>query len=349
MDTDRTEGGGPAPPVAGARVSVVVPTAGRPAVRDAVASALTQTAAPLEVIVVVDQAGSGLPPSLDGMSGRIRVFHTGGIGANAARMRGVAEARGEIVAFLDDDDVWAPRKLERQLSAWRSRPRAERYSLVSCRLALIDQDGVALRTLPARTIAPQETVASYLFRRRSLAYGEGLLHTSTLMCDRALIELEPWDRTLARHQDWDWVLRIGQRTDVALSMCPEILAGVTVADARSISMSADWRASLAWLERRTDQLTPRERGDFLLCHTATIAFRAGNRRGGFAAAGRAVRCGRPGPVAWLVWLLHLISPRLLDRAAAVLRSAATRGAATRGPAVSWRRPSSPREAGSLTR
>jgi len=36
--------------------------------------------------------------------------------------------------------------------------------------------------------------------------------------------------------------------------------------------------------------------------------------------------------------------RLLDRAAAVLR-----GAATRGPAVSWRRPSSPREAGSLTR
>jgi len=50
------------------------------------------------------------------------------------------------------------------------------------------------------------------------------------------------------------------------------------------------------------------------------------------------------PVAWLVWLLHLISPRLLDRAAAVLR-----GAATRGPAVSWRRPSSPREAGSLTR
>jgi hypothetical protein len=169
------------------------------------------------------------------------------------------------------------------------------------------------------------------------------------MCDRALIELEPWDRTLARHQDWDWVLRIGQRPDVALSMCPEILAGVTVADARSISMSADWRASLAWLERRTDQLTPRERGDFLLCHTATIAFRAGNRRGGFAAAGRAVRHGRPGPVAWLVWLLHLISPRLLDRAAAVLRGAATRGAATRGPAVSWRRPSSPREAGSLTR
>ena len=35
---------------------------------------------------------------------------------------------------------------------------------------------MTLRTLPA-TIDPQETVASYLFRRRSLAYGEGLLHT----------------------------------------------------------------------------------------------------------------------------------------------------------------------------
>jgi hypothetical protein len=203
---------------------------------------------------------------------------------------------------------------------------------------------MTLRTLPARTIGPRERVASYLFRRRSLAYGEGLLHTSTLMCDRALITAEPWDRTLTRHQDWDWVLRVGQRADVALSMCPEVLAGVAVADARSISMSADWRASLTWLERRADQLTPRERGDFLLCHTATIAFRAGNRHGGLVAAGRAVRGGRPGPAAWLVWLLHLISPRLLDRAAALLR-----GAAARGPAGTWARPASPRGTGSLTR
>lgn len=340
MDHDRTDG----PARDGPCVSVVIPTAGRDAVRDAVASALKQTSAPLEVLVVVDSADTRVRPSLEDLpGGDVRLLYTGGIGANGARMRGVAEAKGDLVAFLDDDDVWAPEKLERQLEVWRTRPEGQRYSLVSCRLVTVDQDGKQHRTLPARTLSAREPVASYLFRRTSIAYGEGLLHTSTLVCDRALIEREPWDVGLTRHQDWDWVLRVGQRPDVVVSMCPEVLVGVAVADARSISMSADWRASLAWLECRAGQLTARERGDFLLCHTATIAFRAGSRRGGLVAAGRALRSGRAGLAAWLVWLLHLVSPRLLDRAAVMLRHVPARS-----PGPAWR-PSSFRGADSRTR
>ncbi len=339
MDPGRTEG--QAWSLASTGVTVIIPTAGRCAVRDAVASALNQTCAPLEVIVVDDSADAGARPSLDDLAGDVRMLSTGGIGANGARMRGVAEAKGDLVAFLDDDDVWAPEKLERQLEVWRTRPEGQRYSLVSCRLVTLDQDGKQPRTLPARPLRAQEPVASYLFRRTSIAYGEGLLHTSTLMCDRELIEREPWDLGLTRHQDWDWVLRVGQRSDVVLSMCPEVLVGVAVADARSISMSTDWQASLTWLECRAGQLSARERGDFLLCHTATIAFRARSRRGGFVAAGRALRSGRPGLVAWLVWLLHLVSPQLLDRAAAILRRVTARR-----PGASGRRASLLRGAGS---
>ena len=51
--------------------------------------------------------------------------------------------------------------------------------------------------------------------------------------------------------------------------------------------------------------------------------------------GRALRSGRPGLVAWLVWLLHLVSPRLLDRAAAMVRQVTARR-----PGASWRRAAS---------
>jgi len=300
-------------------VSVVIPTAGRSAVLAAAASALGQTCAPLEVIVVVDCAQDSLPSVIDDLPGAVRVYVTGGIGANGARMRGVSEAKGEIVAFLDDDDVWAIDKIERQLPVLQTGHGLRRYALVSSRVAIIDARGKVQRTLPSRLIGIRENVADYLFRRTSISYGEGLLHTSTLMCDRALLDLEPWDVNLSRHQDWDWVLRVGSRSDVSLRMCPDVLVGVTVADRRSISMSNDWQASLDWVEQRSDRLTARERGDFLLCHSATIAVRSGSRRGGLVAAGRALRSGRPGLTAWLVWGLHMISPMAVDRISALRR------------------------------
>jgi glycosyltransferase involved in cell wall biosynthesis len=306
-------------------VSVVIPTAGRASVLKAVSAALEQTHAPLEVIVVDDSNQSSTAASaLRDISGAVRVFFTGGIGGNGARMRGVAEAKGEIIAFLDDDDVWAPEKLERQLALWRDVQDGGSYMLASCRIALIDTNGQMLKTLPARLLGARERVAGYLFRNTSLSGAEGMLHTSTLMCDRALVELEPWDTSLSRHQDWDWVLRISDRPDVALQMCPEVLVGVTVPDKRSVSRSSDWRSSLKWLEERANLLTARERGDFLLCCTAHIAVRSGSRRGGFIAACRAVRCGRPGFTAWLVWGLHMLSPRIVDRATAIRRSVRAR-------------------------
>ena len=247
-------------------------------------------------------------------------------------MRGVTESRGQIIAFLDDDDTWAPEKLERQLALWQAALATQRHALVSCRLAVTSGDGKELKTLPSRVLSPQERIASYLFRRTSIAFGEGGLHTSTLMCDRELLDLEPWDLDLPRHQDWDWVLRVGERHDVAICMCPDVLVNVAVADARSISRSSDWSASLRWLEGQSAKLTARERGDFLLCHTATIAFRSGSRRGGLVAAAQAVRSGRPGLAAWLVWGIHMISPRFVDHASALHRllSARSRRARTTG-------------------
>ena len=300
-------------------VSVIIPTAGRATIVAAVSSVLRQTLAPMEIIVVIDSQDDRIPQALEELSDSVRMVSTGGIGANGARMRGVAEAKGDVIAFLDDDDIWAPEKLERQMTFWEPASDTCSYTVASCRIAVIDANGMLQRTLPNCAMQAHQRVAEYLFRRTTVAYGEGLLHTSTLMCDRRLLEMEPWDLSLPRHQDWDWVLRVGARQDVAFRMCPEVLVGATVADARSISMSSDWRASLNWLEQQRDLLSARERGDFLLSHTAPIAIRAGSRLGGLVAARRALTSGRPGFAAWLVWGLHMISPRFVDNVAILTR------------------------------
>lgn len=267
--------------------------------------------------MAVDRSDAWVPSALRGMSGQIRLCFTGGIGANGARMCGVAEAQGQLVAFLDDDDTWAPGKIARQLDLWRTARQESRYALISCRAALHDDRGRRLRTRPARLPGPGDRVAEYLFRRSSILHGGESLRSSTFLCDRALLELEPWDRHLSRHQDWDWALRAGGRPDVAFRVCPEVLVEVGPPDAGSISASGDWRASLDWLEQSAAYLNPRERGDFLLCTVAALAARSGSRRGSLIAARRALESARPGVPAWVIWALYVIAPGLVRSTSSV--------------------------------
>jgi glycosyltransferase involved in cell wall biosynthesis len=291
-------------------VSVVRTTVNRAAVRAAVMSALNQTVTPLEVIVAVDSADGAFPAALDDIQDKIRLVFSGGIGPSGARMRAVQEAKGEIIAFLDDDDYWFANKLERQLAVWPTEG-SERHKLASSRIAMIGAGGKLQWALPFRLIEPGERIPSYLFRRSRVRFGEGLLHTSTLMCDRDLLTAEPWDVNLHLHTDWDWMVRVGARTDVDIVMSPDILVGVSINDNRSVSRSADWRLSLEWVQRQGEHLTPRERGDFLLVFTAVKALWNKDRRGAVLAARYAVTSGRPGFHAWLVWGVNMLSLELV--------------------------------------
>ena len=97
--------------------SVVIPTYNRPDyLREAVASVLAQTFADFEVIVVDDSPEkTGCPVVRSFSDARLTYLRndhsSGGAGTRNA---GIERARGEWVAFLDDDDIWLPEKLERQ-------------------------------------------------------------------------------------------------------------------------------------------------------------------------------------------------------------------------------------------
>jgi glycosyltransferase involved in cell wall biosynthesis len=103
-------------------ISVIIPSYNRAEfVVDAVKSALGQTYSPLEVIVVddgsTDETKKRLEPSLN----RIRYVHQLNRGVAAARNTGIEAAKGELIAFLDADDLWSPEKLLRQVKVIEDR------------------------------------------------------------------------------------------------------------------------------------------------------------------------------------------------------------------------------------
>src|SRR5690348_9163223 len=101
-------------------ISVIIATYNRPAMlREALASVAAQrsenSAPTFEVIVVDDGSTDGTWNDLSGAQcDTLRAVRTANRGPAAARNRGIALARGELIAFLDSDDLWMPEKLARQ-------------------------------------------------------------------------------------------------------------------------------------------------------------------------------------------------------------------------------------------
>jgi glycosyltransferase involved in cell wall biosynthesis len=97
-------------------VSAIIPTYNRGTViARAVRSALEQTYRSLEIIVVDDGSTDDTLEILQTFGDSIRVVRQDNRGPSAARNAGIAVARGNIIAFLDSDDVWLPTKIERQV------------------------------------------------------------------------------------------------------------------------------------------------------------------------------------------------------------------------------------------
>lgn len=102
-------------------ISVIIPTYNRAhIVGEAIDSVLGQTYPNVELIVVDDGSTDKTLDVLAGYGDRIKVVAQKNGGPAAARNRGLAEARGEFIAFQDSDDLWLPEKLERQLDLMNS-------------------------------------------------------------------------------------------------------------------------------------------------------------------------------------------------------------------------------------
>lgn len=105
------------------KVSVVIPTYNRVSlISECIESVLRQTYKDFEVIVVDDGSTDDTEEVLKPYHGRIRYIRQENAGVATARNRGVLEATGEYVAFLDSDDQWFENKLELQMDLMTRHP-----------------------------------------------------------------------------------------------------------------------------------------------------------------------------------------------------------------------------------
>ncbi len=126
-------------------VSVIMPSHNSGSTLEtAVRSVLNQTYDNLELIIVDN--GSIISPELSDdilSDGRVRLIEYAEIlGAAEARNIGVSEAKGDLIAYLDSDDYWAPDKLEKQIKVMnRFRRNAKAPAIVFSGREIIDEEG----------------------------------------------------------------------------------------------------------------------------------------------------------------------------------------------------------------
>jgi glycosyltransferase involved in cell wall biosynthesis len=195
-------------------VSIIVPTYNHSRyIRQAIDSALSQTLTSFEVIVVDDGSTDDTAHALGGYGSRVRVARQENRGVAAARNKGAEIARGDLLAFLDADDIWIPRKLEMQTRRFGGE---HRLGLVHCGVEDITEEG---RPICQRLDGLEGQVATeMLLFNRSVILGGG----SAIMIPRAVFEeVGGFDTRLSTSADWDLFYRIASRYEIGF--VPEVL------------------------------------------------------------------------------------------------------------------------------
>jgi glycosyltransferase involved in cell wall biosynthesis len=245
------------------KVSVVLPTHNRPRLLAlTLYSVLWQEGVDVEVVVVDDGSTGDLRPMVKGLADpRVRLIrHERPQGVSAARNRGVAEARGSWIAFVDDDDLWAPDKLLAQLAAARQTGRGWTYAGA----VNVTED---LRVLGGAPPASAAEVVRGL-RRANLVPGG----CSAVTVHRDLLPGEPFDGSYRHFADWDlWIrlARLDQPADVSRP-----LVGYRIHGANASLDTAGMVAELDLIDQRYGG--PVDRARFYR-HVARVSQRASRR------------------------------------------------------------------------
>jgi glycosyltransferase involved in cell wall biosynthesis len=238
-----------------------------------VESVLAQTFRELEVTVVIDGPDEATASSLAEIEERDARLHVMALECNVggcgARNRGIEASRGVWIALLDDDDEWLPEKLEKQLAAVEGVDPERTQPIVATQLYALTGDG---RRMVWPRSAPTEPLSEYLFCRKTWAYGDAVLQTSTLMAPRSLFMRVPFTENLKNFQEDDWILRTVCETGASVVLIPKPLVEWRVwYDEGTASNRADWRMALRWIQGLDHVVTRRAYAGFIATDVAREA------------------------------------------------------------------------------
>lgn len=231
-------------------ITVVLPVYNRArVVARAIDSVLAQTFGDFELVVVDDHSQDGTPEEVARYGDpRVRLIRADrNRGACAARNRGIEAARGELVCFLDSDDVYRPTKLEVVRAFFHAQPELDLLvdSFV-CRKGLDGSGPVKPKLNPAGLTGAEFRAA--VFERR-IAKATSAISVRR----RAFAQSGGFDEALRRRQDFDLVLRLS-RARVCLSTDQVLWEKFDSADAISRDHARFVQASIDVCERHPEYL-----------------------------------------------------------------------------------------------
>ncbi|CAA9225551.1 MAG: hypothetical protein AVDCRST_MAG20-780 [uncultured Acidimicrobiales bacterium] len=188
-------------------VTVVIPTHDRPSLlRRTLATVLAQRDVEPRVVIVDDGSSEAAADAIESCrSEQVTVLRNEQPrGVAAARNRGLDDVSSGWVAFLDDDDLWAPDKLSAQLAAAAAAPEA---GWVCGGAVTVDED---LRVLAAMRPPPGGPIATLLLSRNRVPGGA----SGTMVRTDLARDAGGFDTDLSNIADWDFWIRLALRSPV---------------------------------------------------------------------------------------------------------------------------------------
>lgn len=189
-------------------VSAVIPVYnGARYVAEAISSVLAQTRPPLECLVIDDGSSDTTAQVVGGFGDEVTYVRVERGGVSKARNHGIERARGELVAFLDHDDVWLPAKLELQVEALLAQTEV---AMALCAVEMADAGG---RTSGVKGLEPRRNLLKAMM---TFTAPEIPSCSSTGVARRDwLVSNGGFDPALSTCADWDLLVRSLLDTGIA--------------------------------------------------------------------------------------------------------------------------------------
>jgi glycosyltransferase involved in cell wall biosynthesis len=208
-------------------VSVIMPAYNAAAyLTEAIESILAQDVQPLELLVMDDGSADATAAIAQGFGGCVRHVALAHGGLSATRNRGLAEARGDVIAFLDADDVWLPLKQSRQLALLEGADRPDIVLGYTQRLWMPSASAKSALGGVPYTTAPE----------LAMSFGAALLRRTVF--DR----VGGLDATRGSTEDIDWMMR-AREAGLCIHVHPEVVQYYRRHDSNMTNDLAAGRAS----------------------------------------------------------------------------------------------------------
>lgn len=224
----------------------------------ALAGVRSQTYRDFEILAIDDGSTDGTREFLSEQPDVTPIFNRENLGTYATLNIGLERASGELIAVLNDDDVWLPEKLARQVALLDASPRV---GLVHTDGTFIDGKGEAFEGEPLGFRFPRFETGDVLL---GLVYENVVIASAALARRRCFDELGPFDESYFGSGDWQMWFRIAEAWDVGF--VPQRLTEYRVHGANaSHKLERIWRDDQRlreWMIPRLDDLNEREPGRF---------------------------------------------------------------------------------------